>query len=47
LRQALFQHFETDDARAEVVNDVDQVAKVAPQPVELPDDAGIPAMQRL
>jgi len=34
-------------ARAEVVNDVDEVAQVAPQPVELPDDEGIPATQRI
>jgi hypothetical protein len=41
------QHLETDAARAEVVNDVDEVAQVAPQPVELPDDEGIPATQCL
>ena len=41
------QHLETDAPRAEVVNDVDEVAQVAPQPVELPDDEGIPATQRL
>ena len=41
------QHLETDAPRAEVVNDVDEVAQVAPQPVELPDDEGIPATARL
>jgi hypothetical protein len=39
--------FETDAPRAEVVNDVDEVAQVAPQPVELPDDESIPAARRL
>jgi hypothetical protein len=38
------QHLETDVPRAEVVNDVDEVA---PRPVELPDDESIPATQRL
>jgi len=32
------QHLETDAARAEDVNDVDEVAQVAAQPVELPND---------
>ena len=41
------QHLETDAARAEVVNDVDEVAQVAPQPVELPDNEGVPATQGL
>ena len=41
------QHVETDAADAEVVNDVDEVAQIAPQPVELPDDEGVPATQGL
>jgi len=41
------QHLETDAARPEVVNDVDEVAQVAPQPVEHPDDASVPATQGL
>jgi hypothetical protein len=41
------QHLETDAAHAEVVNEVDEVAQVAPQPVKLPDDECVPATQRL
>jgi hypothetical protein len=34
-------------ARAEVVNDVDEVAQVAAQPVEFPNNQGVPAPQEL
>jgi hypothetical protein len=33
--------------RAEVVNDVDEVAQVAAQPVEFPNNQGVPAPQEL
>jgi hypothetical protein len=35
------QHLEAYAASAEVVNDVDEVAQVAPQAVELPDDKNV------
>jgi hypothetical protein len=37
---------ETDAARAEVVNDVDEMAQVAAQPIELPDNQGLPRPKR-
>jgi hypothetical protein len=36
------QHLETDAARAELVNDIDEVAQVAAQPIELPNNQGDP-----
>lgn len=41
------EHLETDAACAEVVNDIDEVAQVAAQPIELPNDQGVPAAQGL
>jgi hypothetical protein len=39
------EHLETDAAHAEVVNDIDEVAQVAAQPIELPNDQGVPTAQ--
>jgi hypothetical protein len=41
------QYLKADAARAEVVNDVDEVAQVAAQPVEFPNNQGVPAPQGL
>src|ERR1700679_3412821 len=41
------EHLETDVARAEVVNGIDEVAQVAAQPIELPNDQGVPTAQGL
>jgi hypothetical protein len=41
------EHLETDAAHAEVVNDIDEVAQVAAQPIELPNDQGVPTAQGL
>jgi hypothetical protein len=37
------EHLETDAALAEIVNDVDEVAQIPAQPVEFPNDQGVPA----
>jgi len=41
------EHLKTDAARAEVVDDVDEMAQVAAQSVEFPDDQGVPPTQGL
>ena len=41
-RTVAAQHLETDATPSQIVHGVDQVPKVAPEPVELPYDQGIP-----
>lgn len=36
------EHLKADAALAEIVNDVDEMVQVASQPVEFPDDQGVP-----
>ena len=41
------QHAKTDVARCEIMHDVDQVAEIAPEPVELPDDERVAVAESL